>query len=194
VAKNRAFVFTGRLEDYKGPQLLARAGARLGLPVVFCGAGPLETELRRIYPAASFAGWLGPERVFEELGRARAVIFPSVYRETFGLSAAEALARGIPVVAARGTAAEEFVHHNENGLLFAHNSADDLAVQLASFTDDDLVERLGFEAYRRYWERPLTLESHVSRLLEFYGSIGLPGKSLAESGGDVVSQGTKAPT
>jgi glycosyltransferase involved in cell wall biosynthesis len=173
-AKNRSLVFTGRLEDYKGPQLLAEAAARLGLPVVFCGTGPMEPELRRLYPGARFTGWLSPEGVLEELSRARAFVFPSVYRETFGLSAAEALACGIPVVASRGTAAEEFVIHGANGLLFAHNSVDDLAAQLCLLGDDALVRRLGAEAYRLYWERPLTTEVHVANLQRLYGS--LPGR------------------
>jgi glycosyltransferase involved in cell wall biosynthesis len=171
VARNKAFVFTGRLEDYKGPQLLAQAAARLRLPVVFCGAGPLEAELRRIYPDAVFKGWLRPEQVISELERARAFVFPSVYRETFGLAAAEALARGIPVVASRGTAAEEFVFHEKNGLLFDHNSVDDLAVRLGAMADDSRVATLGANAYARYWDNPLTAEAHVSRLVAFYTSI-----------------------
>jgi len=168
VVRNRAFVFTGRLEDYKGPHLLAQAGARLGMPVVFCGTGPLEAELRRLYPAAIFTGWLQPADIINELAHARAFVFPSVYRETFGLSAAEALARGIPVIASRGTAAEEFVHHGENGLLFAHNSVDDLAAQMSRLADDTEVGQLGATAYRTYWEHPLTTEVHVSRLQTFY--------------------------
>jgi glycosyltransferase involved in cell wall biosynthesis len=171
VARNRALVFTGRLEDYKGPQLLAMAAARLGVPVVFCGTGPMEHELRRLCPEATFTGWLTPERVLEELGRARAFVFPSVYRETFGLSAAEALARGVPVIASRGTAAEEFVLHGQNGLLFEHNSVDDLAKQLALLADDGMVRRLGSEAYRIYWEKPLTTEAHIARLQELYASV-----------------------
>jgi glycosyltransferase involved in cell wall biosynthesis len=178
-ARNRAFMFAGRLEAYKGPQLLAAAAARLRLPVVFCGAGPLESEVRRICPDAVLRGWLRPEQVLEELGRARAFVFPSVYRETFGLSAVEALARGVPVVASRGTAAEEFVRHGENGLLFSHNSADDLAAQLAALADDQAVARLGAEAYQGYWRSPLTAGAHVARLLEFYRSVAPGNRPLA---------------
>jgi glycosyltransferase involved in cell wall biosynthesis len=171
VALNQSFVFTGRFEDYKGPQLLARAASRLGVRAVFCGAGPMEAELRRLCPGATFTGWLTPNRILQELGQARAFVFPSVYRETFGLSAAEALARGIPVVASRGTAAEEFVIDGQNGLLFDHNSADDLTAQLASLSDNALVGRLGAEAYRRYWLEPLTERAHVDKLEELYRSV-----------------------
>jgi len=182
VAQNREYAFVGRLESYKGPQLLAHAAARLRLPVVFCGAGPMEPELRRVCPEAEFTGWLRPEQVDGVLGRARAFVFPSVYRETFGLSAAEALARGIPVVASRGTAAEEFVRHGENGLLFAHNSVEDLAAQLARLSDDRMVEGLGREAHRLYWEQPLTVDRHVAQLQEFYRSV-LAGREPARGAG-----------
>ncbi|WP_414663050.1 glycosyltransferase [Horticoccus sp. 23ND18S-11] len=171
VARQRNLVFTGRLESYKGPQLLAAAAARLNLPVVFCGTGPLEPELRRLCPTARFTGWLSPDGVLAELAEARAFVFPSVYRETFGLSAAEALARGLPVVASRGTAAEEFVHHDRNGFLFAHNSADDLAAQLQKLGDDATASRLGARAYSDYWDAPLTLEHHLSHLLPWYRSV-----------------------
>jgi glycosyltransferase involved in cell wall biosynthesis len=183
VEKQRPLVFTGRLESYKGPHLLAQAAAQLGLPVVFCGTGPMEDALKRMYPAATFTGWVKPERIFEEIGKARAFVFPSVYRETFGLSAAEALARGVPVVASRGTAAEEFVHHERNGLLFTHNSVEDLTRQLARLTDDGLVERLGREAYRLYWEKPLTTEAHMESLLGFYASAlsGSGGRSTSDA-------------
>jgi glycosyltransferase involved in cell wall biosynthesis len=183
VARNRAYLFTGRFEAYKGPQLLAAAASRLGVPAVFCGSGPMEPELRRLCPGATFTGWLPPGGVQEELGRARAFVFPSVYRETFGLSAAEALARGIPVVASRGTAAEEFVSHGENGLLFEHNSAEDLGRQLALLGDDALVRRLGAEAHRRYWQAPLTELAHVERLEELYASVTRRGSQVPAAAG-----------
>lgn len=170
-AKNRALVFTGRLEMYKGPQLLAAATARLGLPVVFCGSGPLESTLRRLNPNARFTGWLTPTEVLAELQQARAFMFPSVFRETFGLSAAEGLARGLPVVASRQTAAEEFVHHERNGLLFEHNSVDSLTEQLATLTDDVRIQRLGATAYADYWRAPLTLQNHLQYLVAMYDDI-----------------------
>lgn len=178
-ARNKEFVFTGRLETYKGPQLLAKAASELRLPVTFCGSGPAEADLRKIYPEATYLGWVDAKKVIEVLGKARAFVFPSVYRETFGLSAAEALAKGIPVVASRGTAAEEFVQHDENGLLFEHNSPEDLAIQLSKLSDDKLVERLGREAYKRYWKNPLTIGAHVSRLTALYESVLTRNSSFA---------------
>jgi glycosyltransferase involved in cell wall biosynthesis len=171
VSRNESLVFLGRLESYKGPHLLAQAAVQLGRPVIFCGTGPMEAELRRLCPQAAFTGWLRPEQAMEVMEKARALVFPSVYRETFGLSAAEALARGIPVVVSKGTAAEEFVSHGENGLLFEHNSTDDLVEQLAKLSDPSLAGRLGKQAYGRYWDNPLTVDRHVSQLTDFYRSV-----------------------
>ena len=171
VARNSVFVFAGRLEDYMGPLIFAEAAARLRLPVVFCGTGPLEATLRRIYPEAMFPGWLQPADLVKPFEQARALVCPSLMRATFGLSAAEALARGIPVVASLGTAAEEFVHHQENGLLFEHNSVDDLVAQLAVLADDATVSRMGASAYDGYWKAPLTEDIHLANLLAFYRSV-----------------------
>lgn len=171
-ARHRSFVFSGRLESYKGPQLLAAAAARLNLPVVFCGTGPLERTLRQSCSSATFTGWLSPHDLENRLNEARVFVFPSVFRETFGLSAAEALARGLPVVASRGTAAEEFVHHERNGLLFAHNSVDELTSQLARLQHDDaLVTRLATHAYDQYWSSPYTLTRHVDQLETYYAQL-----------------------
>ena len=63
------------------------------------------------------------------------------------------------------------MRHGENGLLFDHNSVDDLTAQLAKLADDAVVARLGAEAYRSYWSNPLTLEIHTSRLVAFYRSL-----------------------
>jgi len=67
------------------------------------------------------------------------------------------------------------VINGQNGLLFDHNSVDDLTAQLASLSDDALVGRLGAEAYRRYWLEPLTEQAHIDKLEGLYRSVTNPG-------------------
>lgn len=168
VVKHQNYVFSGRLEDYKGPQLLAQAGTTTGLPVVFCGTGPMETRLRQMIPQARFTGWLGPVQLDHELRTARAFVFPSIVPETFGLSAAEALAHGLPVIASAGTAAREFVKDGVNGLLFSPGSVEDLAAKMRLLADPALATRLSENAYRGYWAAPFSLECHLDRLEKIY--------------------------
>lgn len=171
VEDNSAFVFAGRLEPYKGPQLLAQAAAGRNATAVFCGTGPAADTIREIYPAARVTGWLTPRDLQAELGRARALVFPSLWPETFGLTALEALARGIPVIASRGTAAEEQVQHDVNGLLFERGSAASLAEMMRRMEDPATAARLGREAHRRYWREPFTQARHVAALEALFGSL-----------------------
>jgi glycosyltransferase involved in cell wall biosynthesis len=105
-----------------------------------------------------------PERVGEEMAAARAVVLPSRCLETFGLSAAEAMLRGVPVVARRRGGLEEIVRESGGGLLFEDDA--ELPALLARLAKDPgLAAELGArgrEAARRLW----TEESHLAAYLE----------------------------
>ncbi len=174
VARNHAFVFVGRLERNKGPHLFARAAAQLGVEAVFCGKGPAEAEIRALYPQARITGWLDRDALRAEVGKARAVVFPSLWAETFGLVVAEALARGVPVVASRETAAADQIADGHNGLLFDRGSADQLAQCINRMRDAPTAARLGATAHSLWWEQPLTLARHVAGLEEVYSRVLRP--------------------
>lgn len=178
VEENDAFLFVGRMELYKGPQLLAKAAASIGARVVFCGDGPAAQNVRAICPAAQMAGWQDRAGLPAYFSRARALVFTSLWPETFGLSAAEALARGVPVIASRGTSVEELVEDGANGLLFDRGSVDSLAGAMQRLGDRQFARQAGREAHRRYWGDPLTLRRHVARLQAVYASV-ISSKRLA---------------
>lgn len=174
VASNTAFVFVGRLERNKGPHLFAEAAARLGVEAVFCGKGPAEAEIKAIYPSARITGWLDRTALRREVARARAVVFPSLWAETFGLVVAEALSRGVPVIASRGTAAEEQIENETNGLLFDRGSVKSLTSALDQLRDPRRAAEIGRTAHTRWWEQPLTLERHVAGLEDVYARVLKP--------------------
>jgi len=96
---NREIVFVGRIEHEKGADLLAAAALEAGAPLRIIGAGPAEGAVRRANPAAIFEGWRSKTELAALMGNARALVMPSRCTEPFGLSAAEALCIGIPVIA-----------------------------------------------------------------------------------------------
>jgi phosphatidylinositol alpha-mannosyltransferase len=107
----RNILFLGRLEPRKGADLLIAAFARIAgaLPearVTFCGEGAerpaLEAQAARLGLAGriDFPGAPDERGKLEQLARADLFCAPSPYGESYGLVLAEAMAAGLPVVAA----------------------------------------------------------------------------------------------
>lgn len=97
---NSEFLFVGRLEATKGPDLAAAAARLAGVPMRFVGDGELRETLQHSYPEMTFTGRLPLADIEAHATRARALLMPSRYPEPYGLVAAEALWSGLPVVAA----------------------------------------------------------------------------------------------
>jgi len=172
VARNREFVFLGRLVPEKGVRLFAEAVRQTGLPAVFVGDGELLPELRRLCPQARFTGWLDAAGIRAELAHARALVFPPLWYETLGLVVVEAAAAGVPAIVSDGCAATDHIRHGRNGLLFSHGSAPALAQAMQQLAGDDrLAADLGQAAYRWYWDDPWTTDRHVAGLLEIYRAL-----------------------
>nr|WP_226016317.1 glycosyltransferase [Novosphingobium sp. FKTRR1] len=68
---NREFLFVGRLEETKGPDLALEAAARAGVPICIVGDGVLAPTLRERYPQARFTGRLATDQIAEIAARAR---------------------------------------------------------------------------------------------------------------------------
>ena len=167
VADNDRILYVGRLDEEKGVRLLARTAASLGMPVTFVGEGPLRAEIEAM-PGATVTGWLSPEQVQLQLTAARCLVFPSLWYETYGLTVAEAAARGIPAIVSDVSAAAERIEDGVTGWRFKSGDTDDLARCLALTADNAAVGRAGAKAYHRYWSDAQTPASHATGLLTIY--------------------------
>jgi len=136
------FVVAGRLSREKGVETLVAALARLraegiAARVRLVGDGPARgaiTALARtlgVADAVEVDGWVTHADVEERLAAAWAVIVPSLWAEPLGLSAVEAIVRGIPVVASAVGGYAETVLPGRTGLLFPNGDAAELASLLA---------------------------------------------------------------
>ncbi|PKR58532.1 glycosyltransferase family 4 protein [Thalassospira lohafexi] len=161
-------LFIGRLSPEKGPGLLAAAAREAGVQVTFVGDGELKDILQTSYPEHKFTGWLSFSDILPLIDQTRALVLPSLWYETLGLTVLECAARGVPAVIADACAATDVVTHEETGLLFTSGDQSSLAQTINRLTDKELVERLGITAYQRFWATPPTLEKHIAELLDVY--------------------------
>ena len=171
----RGGIYVGRLAAEKGVGLLLDAWRGLGdAPLAIVGQGPEAEALRTRaadLPNVRFTGELTAEGVRAELSRAAFAVAPSLCDETFGLSAAEALALGRPAVVPEGTALAELVDDGRTGLRFRRGDAASLASACRRLLlDPERTAELGLEARIDYEER-LAPELRTERLLALYRSL-----------------------
>ena len=118
----------------------------------------VETEglkaLARSLPdsAGNRIEWMGEYRnediVADVLNRCDAIVVPSIWAENSPLVIHEALQARVPVITADYGGMAEYVHHERNGLLFAHRDPDSLAQQMQRLADDpEHTEQLGRRGY-----------------------------------------------
>jgi glycosyltransferase involved in cell wall biosynthesis len=119
-----------------------------GVRLALIGSGPAEAELRQRFAGTNtvFTGYMTGKELAAAYASADVFVFPSD-TETLGFVAMEAMASGVPAVAARAGGIPDVVTHEENGLLFTPLDLGDLTRQVKRLVDDKaLRERLGKRA------------------------------------------------
>lgn len=164
---NKTILYLGRLDEEKGVRLLAEVAAARGLAITFVGDGPLKPAIEQI-PGMRVTGWVKMDAIQQYLDTARCLVFPSLWYETFGLTVAEAAARGVPAIVSDISAAAERVEDGVTGWLFRSGDAADLDRCLALIEDDMRVQAAGRAAYDAFWSDSRTGDKHAADLLDIY--------------------------
>jgi glycosyltransferase involved in cell wall biosynthesis len=113
-------------------------------------------------------GFLGEAAYADILSKAKFVVFPSEWYETFGMGILESFLLGKPVVASNLGAYPELVRPGETGLLFEPGNADDLAEKITSLLQDDgWTEAMGRTA-RDMAVLNYNEDLHYQRLMKVY--------------------------
>ncbi|MFE4049450.1 glycosyltransferase [Streptomyces sp. YIM B13518] len=182
-------LYLGRLAETKGVRLLMAAwdgiaaGGGAGVPLVIAGTGPLEAEVTAWAAGRDdvrYVGLYDAEECRRAVARSVAVLAPSTWLEAFGLVVVEAMAAGVPVVAAGHGAFVELVEDGTTGLLHRPGDAASLASCVRRITADPVLGREMGEAARRRYERGFSPAVGLERLVEGYRTA-IAGRS---GGGD----------
>ncbi len=133
--RDKIILYVGRLEERKGLRFLFAALPKVpaGLRVVLIVIGPGDSrrfinlaKAMDISDRVVFAGQIPATELSSAYGFASALVQPST-AEGFGLSAAEAAAAGVPVVATRVGAVPEVIQDGTDGVLVDPGDTDALA-------------------------------------------------------------------
>ncbi|MEO7006433.1 MAG: glycosyltransferase [Terrimesophilobacter sp.] len=132
-------VFVGRVTGEKHLDVLLRAAAKLDpalrVKLEIVGGGDLLHQLRQlanelgIGSSTIFTGHVSDEELRAALTRATVFAIPSI-AELQSIATMEAMASGLPIVAANAMALPHLVHNGKNGYLFEPANVDDLAAKL----------------------------------------------------------------
>ncbi|MFL5896131.1 MAG: glycosyltransferase family 4 protein [Thermoleophilaceae bacterium] len=162
----------GRLAPEKGFDCAIDAAAIAGIPLKIAGEGPLERELaqriERDRAPVELCGKVPPDTLRDMLRRAAMVVVPTKGNETFGFTALEALAAGVPVVAARAGALPEIVGDDA---CVPRGDALSLAARMAQLWEDPARRaELGDAGIARAREA-FGEEGYVRALLALYANV-----------------------
>ena len=134
-------VFVGRVTGEKHIDVLLKAVAKLDpaleAKLEIVGGGDLLNHLKQravnlgIGENTTFTGYVSDEELRAALTHATVFAIPSI-AELQSIATMEAMASGLPVVAANAMALPHLVHDGENGYLFEPENVDDLAAKLTT--------------------------------------------------------------
>jgi glycosyltransferase involved in cell wall biosynthesis len=142
--------FVGTLVWHKGAHVLLEAARRLaGLPIEFAIAGDPQVSpsyFAELESAATglpvrFLGVFGTAQTAEIYAQFDVLVVPSLWLENSPLVIHEAFQAGVPVVGARIGGIADLVRDGENGLLYEHESADELARCLRRLLDEPALRQ-----------------------------------------------------
>lgn len=142
--KHYLIVQVGELRENKNPEAILRAlhilrnkGINISnIRFLLVGAGKQAEELQKLvqdlalFPIVSFCGY--QEDVRPYLMAADLMTFPSI-REGLGMAALEALAMGVPVLAADNRGTREYMKDGRNGYVCKSNTPEEYAYWICRF-------------------------------------------------------------
>jgi glycosyltransferase involved in cell wall biosynthesis len=171
-------VYAGRLDEIKGVRLLMAGWDRYqeqagepGLRLAIAGAGTLDGEVTAwasTQPSVELKGALSKADCASLISRARAVLLPSAWEETFGLVAIEAMAAGVPPIASGHGSFPELITPGVDGALFDPGDPASLGRAIADAERNPEQYASYGEQARKTYEQRFDPDRNLEELLEIY--------------------------
>ena len=166
-----------RLTEEKRPELGLRIWAASGIGkagwrLVVAGTGDRRgsmTDLADALGVAESVDFVGQRSDTDRLIGESSVVLATAPEEPFGLSVVEAMAHGVPVVAADGGAHPETV--GDPDLLFPPGDVDAGSRVLVRLSEDPVLRRQLGDRLRQRQQRMFSIRQHLEGLEALYGQV-----------------------
>jgi glycosyltransferase involved in cell wall biosynthesis len=178
VARAPAVVYAGRLDEAKGLRLLMAgwdsylsSAGDPALKLIIAGSGPLEREVAgwaSSRPSVELVGQVDKDRCFDLMSRARAVLLPSAWEETFGLVVVEAMALGVPPIATAHGSFVELITDGVDGVLVPPGDPAALGRAIAEVAAHAERYAAYGTAARKTYEERFDPEHSLEQLIDIY--------------------------
>ncbi|GAB3060982.1 glycosyltransferase family 4 protein [Virgibacillus ainsalahensis] len=169
--EKKLLLFVGRLAPEKEVEKIKsvlEASNEFVLAIV--GDGPHRQPLEKHFAGTNtvFTGFMHGEDLAKAFASSDVFVFPST-TETLGLVIMEAMASGLPLVAARSGPTCEQIEDNRTGLLYDKDKQDDFTDTVLKFEDETLRKRLATAAQKDISE--MGWEGQSKQVLDYYKEI-----------------------
>lgn len=175
-ASERFVLFAGRLESYKGAQVLIESMKYLSkdIRIVIAGTGPEEARLKAMSgkdDRVTFLGFVPGEKLWQVMSEAAVVVVSSVWAEVYGLVALEAMCQGTPVIVARSGGLPEVVGESKAGIVVPPGDAKALARAIERVLGDaGLAAAMGEAAFDRA-RQVGDPQAHLAEIMNIYSEV-----------------------
>jgi glycosyltransferase involved in cell wall biosynthesis len=172
-------LYVGRVEEYKGLAVLARAfksANRDNLCLNIGGSGDFMRNLQAEFKDCDnlkFYGWVSGAEKEKLFLNSDVFVLPSTWYDNAPLVIFEAYKYGLPVIGSRIGGIPEMIKPDETGFLFEPGDDNGLAVLLQSLSKDQLRKMVSacLQAAMDH-----SMEKHLERLMDLYQRLGGSGR------------------
>ena len=165
---NKLLVYIGRLALEKDiDHLSAILDARDDICLTIIGDGPDRERLQEVFQGTktTFQGFKHGVELSKAFATGDALVFPST-SETFGLVISEAMASGLPVIAAQSSPTIEQVEHMKTGIIYDSNNSKSLLEAIQFIDNPLLMQSISLKA--RTEAQKYTWDHATTTLLSYY--------------------------
>ncbi|MFC3038786.1 glycosyltransferase family 4 protein [Virgibacillus xinjiangensis] len=178
--EKKLLLFVGRLaaeKEIEKIKAVLDSSDEFVLAVV--GDGPHRQELESYFSGTNtvFTGFMHGEELAKAFASSDVFVFPST-TETLGLVIMEAMASGLPLVAAKSGPTCEQIEDNRTGLLYDKDVPDDFKETILKFKDETLRKRLSSAAHKEISH--MGWDSQSKQALQLYQQVAVINSEAVE--------------